>query len=118
MPLVSTVLGRVVDGTDMDADCWAAQITSPVRFADAVAVATAATPPTHLIELGSRSTLLGLARRCGIGTEVRTLAPCPGPEDDGAGFARVAARLYTDGLTTELDTLYRDEDRTLKRLPP
>ena len=118
IPLVSTLHGGVVDGTDMDADYWAAQITSTVRFADAFATATMQAAPTHLVELGPRSTLLALARRCGIGTQIRTLAPCGGPDDDGAGFARVAAQLYADGLTTRFDSLYGDESRTLKRLPP
>ena len=62
--LVSTLHGGVVDGTDMDADYWAAQVTSTVRFADAIATATMQAAPTHLVELGPRSTLLGLARRC------------------------------------------------------
>jgi acyl transferase domain-containing protein len=118
IPLVSTLHGRVIDGTDMDADYWAAQITSPVRFADSIDAAATQTPPTHLVELGPGSTLLALARRCGINAQVQTLAPCAGPDDDGAGFARVAARLYVDGLTTEFDSLYDDESRTLKRLPP
>ena len=118
IPLFSTVHGRVLAGTDMDADYWADQITSTVRFADAITTATTQTPPTHLIELGPRSTLLALARRCGVGTQIRTLAPCVGPDDDGAGFVRVAARLYADGLATRFDSLYRDGSRTLKRLPP
>jgi acyl transferase domain-containing protein len=118
IPLVSTLHGRVVDGTDMDADYWAAQLTSTVRFADAIVAATMQAAPTHLVELGPRPTLLALARRCGIGTQIRTLAPCGGPDDDGAGFARVAAQLYADGLSTRFDNLYCDESRTLKRLPP
>ena len=118
IPLISTLYGRVVDGTDMDADYFAAQLTSTVRFADAIAAATTPAAPTHLVELGPRSTLLALARRCGIAAQTRTLAPCVGPDDDGAGFARVAAGLYADGLTTRFDSLYRDESCTLKRLPP
>ncbi len=35
-PLFSTVLGREVQGDEMDADYWANQICSPVRFFDAV----------------------------------------------------------------------------------
>jgi acyl transferase domain-containing protein len=118
IPLVSTLRGRVIDGTDMDADYWAAQITSPVQFADAIDAAATQAPPTHLVELGPRSTLLALARRCGIDARVQTLAPCAGPDDDGAGFARVAARLYVDGLTTRFESLYPDASRALKRLPP
>jgi acyl transferase domain-containing protein len=118
IPLVSTLRGGVVDGSDMDADYWAAQLTSTVRFADAIATATTQAPPTHLVELGPRSTLLALARRCGIATQTRTMAPCGGPDADAAGFARVAAQLYADGLTIRFDNLYHDESRTLKRLPP
>ena len=118
IPVVSTLHGRVIDGTDMDADYWAAQITSTVRFAEAIAAATTQATPTHLIELGPRSTLVSLARRCGLGTQVRTLVPCTGPDDDGAGLARVAARLYADGLTVGFDTLYAEQSRVLKRLPP
>ena len=118
IPLVSTLHGGVVVGTDMDADYWAAQLTSTVRFADAIATATRQAAPTHLVELGPRPTLVALARRCGIAAQTRTLSPCPGPDDDGAGFARVAAQLYADGVTIRFDNLYRDESRTLKRLPP
>jgi acyl transferase domain-containing protein len=118
IPLVSTLHGRVVDGTDMDADYWAAQLVCTVRFADAVAAGTALAAPTHLIELGPRSTLLALARGCGIAPQTHTLVPCGGPDDDGAGVARVAARLYSDGMTTRFESFYRDQSRGLKRLPP
>jgi acyl transferase domain-containing protein len=118
IPLISTVHDTIVDGTDMDADYWAAQLTSTVRFADAMRTATTQASPTHLVELGPRTTLLAHARRSGIDMDVATLAPCVGPDDDGAGFARVVARLYSDGLTTQFDHLYDAESRTLKRLPP
>ena len=118
IPLVSTVHGGVVVGTDMDADYWAAQLTSTVRSADAIATATRQAAPTHLVELGPRPTLVALAHRCGIAAQTRTLSTCRGPDDDGAGFARIAAQLYADGVTIRFDNLYRDESRTLKRLPP
>ena len=119
IPLASTLHGRLIDGTEMDVDYWAAQMTSPVLFADAITAASGQSEPTHLVELGPRSTLLALARRCGIGTHIPTLATCAGPEDDGVGFAQIAARLYTDGLSTSaFDSLYDDDSLTLKRLPP
>jgi acyl transferase domain-containing protein len=118
IPIISTVHGNVIDGTDMDADYWAAQLTSTVRFVDAMRTAAAQASPTHLVELGPRTTLLTHARRSGVDMDVATLAPCAGPDDDGAGFARVVARLYSDGLTTRFDNLYGAESRTLKRLPP
>ena len=63
----------------MDADYWAAQLTSTVRFADAIATATTQAAPTHLVELGpSRSTLLALARRCGIGRRSAPWLPAAG----------------------------------------
>jgi acyl transferase domain-containing protein/acyl carrier protein len=118
IPIISTVHGTVIDGTDMDADYWAAQLTSTVRFLDAMRYAAAQASPTHLVELGPRTTLLTHARRSGIDMDVATLAPCVGPDDDGAGFGRVVARLYSDGLTTRFDNLYGAQSRTLKRLPP
>jgi acyl transferase domain-containing protein len=118
IPLISTVHGTVLDGTDMDADYWTTQLTSTVRFVDAIRTAAAQLSPTHLVELGPRPTLLAHARRTGIDMDVATLAPCAGPDDDGSGFARLAARLYSDGLTTNFDQLYAAESRTLKRLPP
>ncbi|HEY6646740.1 MAG TPA: type I polyketide synthase [Mycobacterium sp.] len=118
IPIISTVHGTIIDGTDMDADYWVAQLTSTVRFVDAMRTATTQASPTHLVELGPRTTLLAHARRGGIDMDVATLAPCVGPDDDGAGFARVAARLYSDGLTTQFGHLYDAESRTLKRLPP
>jgi acyl transferase domain-containing protein len=118
IPIISTVHGTVIDGTDMDADYWATQLTSTVRFSDAMRTAATQASPTHLVELGPRTTLLTLARRSGIDMDVATLAPCVGPDDDGAGFARVVARLYSDGLTTQFEHLYGAESRTLKRLPP
>lgn len=118
IPIISTVHGTVIDGTDMDADYWAAQLTSTVRFADAMRTAATQASPTHLVELGPRTTLLTLARRSGIDMDVAAMAPCVGPDDDGAGFARVVARLYSDGLTTQFEHLYGAESRTLKRLPP
>lgn len=118
IPLVSTVRGTVLDGTEMDADYWVEQVTATVRFAEALQTATSRLAPTHLVELGPRTTLLGHARRSGLRPGVATLAPCTGPDDDGAGLARVVARLYGDGLTTRFERLYGAESRTLKRLPP
>jgi acyl transferase domain-containing protein len=118
IPVISTLHGDVIAGTDMTADYWAAQFTSTVRFADAITVATAQSAPTHLVELGPRSTLLALARRNGVAAAVRTLVLCSGPDADGAGVARVVAQLYTDGLAPRFDNLYRDTSRRLKRLPP
>ena len=77
IPLVSTLHGGVVVGTDMDADYWAAQLTSTVRFADAIAAATTQAAPTHLVELGPRPTLVALARRCGIAAQTRTAVAVP-----------------------------------------
>ena len=78
----------------MDADYWAAQLISTVRFGDAMATATTHAPPTHLIELGPRSTLLALARRCGVGTQIRTLAPCAG-RTTTARVSRGSLHVYT-----------------------
>src|SRR5262249_48977059 len=55
-PLFSTVLGREVEGHEMDGDYWANQICSPVRFFDAVQAAKGAASADYLAEAGPRST--------------------------------------------------------------
>ena len=64
-PVFSTVLGREVEGEEMDADYWADQICLPVRFLDAVRAA-GATAADYVCEAGPRSSLVAMARQCGL----------------------------------------------------
>jgi acyl transferase domain-containing protein len=117
-PLFSTVLGREVDGSELDADYWAGQICSPVRYFDAVRAAVSATPTDYVAEAGPRSTLLAMARQCGLAPQTRSLTLCGGPDSDGTELLAVAATLLRDGYSPDLSPLYGRPAGSLHRVPP
>ena len=116
--LFSTVLGREVEGHEMDTDYWATQICSPVRFFDAVQAAVSAASADYVAEAGPRSTLLTLARQCGLPPQTRSLALCGGPDSDGTELLGVAATLLRDGYSPDLSPLYGRPAGPLHRIPP
>jgi acyl transferase domain-containing protein len=116
-PLFSTVLGREVEGHEMDTDYWANQICSPVRFFDAVQAARIA-GADYVAEAGPRSTLLTLARQCGLPPQTRSLALCGGPDSDGTELLGVAATMLRDGYSPDLSPLYGQSVGRLHRIPP
>ena len=116
-PLFSTVLGRQVEGHEMDADYWANQICSPVRFFDAVIAAVSAVGADYVAEAGPRSTLLAMARQCGLPTQTRSLTLCGGPDSDGTELLAVAATLMRDGYSPDLSPLYGRPAGPLRRVP-
>lgn len=116
-PIFSTVSGKRVDGPEMDADYWASQICSPVRFADAIEAATRAVRTGYVAECGPRATLLTLARQCGLPPQTRSLPLCSGPGSDGTELLEVAATLLRDGYSPELAQLYGRAPGTLERVP-
>ncbi|MCV7198849.1 type I polyketide synthase [Mycobacterium angelicum] len=117
-PIFSTVTGTQVDGLDMDADHWARQICSPVRFGDALDAATRAVRTSYVAEAGPRATLLSLARQCGLPPQIRSLRLCGGPESTGSELLEVAAVLLRDGYSPDLSQLYGRPLHTLEHIAP
>ena len=117
-PIFSSVLGREISGQEMTTDYWADQICAPVRFFDAVRTATAATRPDYVAEAGPRSTLLTLARQCGLPPQTRSLKLCGGPDSNGTELLGVAATLLRDGYSPDLSPFYGTPAGTLPRIPP
>lgn len=117
-PLFSTVLGREVAGPEMDSDYWVAQICSPVRFFDAVQAAMSAASADYVAEAGPRSTLLALAKQCGLPPQIRPLALCGGPDSDGTELLTAAASMLRDGYSPDLSSLYGSPADGLQRIPP
>ena len=115
--LFSTVLGREVEGHEMDADYWANQICSPVRFFDAVKAAVDAASADYVAEAGPRPTLLTLARHCGLPPQTRSLTLCGGPDSNGTELLAVAATLLRDGYSPDLSPLYGGPAGPLHRIP-
>ena len=102
----------------MDTDYWANQICSPVRFFDAVQAAVSAASADYVAEAGPRSTLLTLARQCGLPPQTRSLALCAGPDSDGTELLGVAATLLRDGYSPDLSPFYGRPTGPLPRIPP
>ncbi|MBS1693884.1 MAG: type I polyketide synthase [Actinobacteria bacterium] len=117
-PVYSTVLGAPVDGHDMDADYWARQICAPVRFLDAVRGALDAVPADYVAEAGPRSTLLTLARKCGLPADIPSMVLCGGPDAPGTELLEAAATLLRDGYSPDLTALSGHPGGQLNRLPP
>lgn len=115
--LFSTVLGREIDGHEMDAGYWADQICSPVRFFDAVKAAAGAARADYVAEAGPRPTLLTLARQCGLAPQARSLTLCGGPDSQGTELLSVAATLLRDGRSPDLSPLYGRPAGPLQRIP-
>lgn len=118
LPLFSTVLGREVEGHEMDSDYWVNQICSPVRFFDAIKAAVSAANADYLAEAGPRSTLLALAVQCGLPSHVRSLPLCSGPNSDGTELLVVAESMLRDGYSPHLSPLYGTPADPLQRIPP
>jgi acyl transferase domain-containing protein len=117
-PLFSTVLGRPVDGHEMDADYWTSQICSPVRFFDAIQAAVRAGGADYIAEAGPRSTLLAMARQGGLPPQTRSLTLCGGPDSDGTELLAIAATLLRDGYSPDLSPFYGRAAGLLHRIPP
>jgi acyl transferase domain-containing protein len=116
--IFSTVLGREVEGHEMDADYWTSQICSPVRFFDAVRAAVSAATTDYVAEVGPRSTLLTMARKCGLSAQTRSLTLCGGPDSHGTELLAVAATMLRDGYAPDLSPLYGRPAGPLRRIPP
>jgi acyl transferase domain-containing protein len=117
-PLFSTVLGRQVEGRELTVDHWAAQICSPVLFFDAVQAAIKAGRADYVAEAGPKSTLLALARKCGMQAQTRSLTLCSGPNSDGTELLGVGATMMRDGYSPDLAALYGGPAGPPQRIPP
>jgi acyl transferase domain-containing protein len=117
-PLFSTVLGRQVEGRELTVDHWAAQICSPVLFFDAVQAAIKTGRADYVAEAGPKSTLLALARKCGMQAQTRSLTLCSGPNSDGTELLGVGATMMRDGYSPDLSALYGGPAGLPQRIPP
>lgn len=117
-PLFSTVRGREVGGHEMCVDYWVDQMCSPVKFFDALQAAAHIGGVDYLAEVGPRSTLLTLARQCGLPQRIQSVALCRGPGSDGTELLGAAAALLRDGHSPDLSPLYGSPAGPLHRIAP
>lgn len=115
--LFSTVLGREVDGADLDADYWVRQICAPVLFHEAAQLAARTSGADYLAEAGPRPTLLKLVRRAGLLPQAGALPLCTGPGSAGTELLAAAAALLRDGFSPDLTPLYGRAEGPRQRMP-
>jgi acyl transferase domain-containing protein len=102
IPYYSTVYGRKYDGP-LDAAYWGGQITSPVRFADAVRALLAEQRPSHVVEIGPKAVLTPFLRRMGGSRGPRCLAMCRGPRTNAVDLAGILSALNAGPLADDGD---------------
>jgi phthiocerol/phenolphthiocerol synthesis type-I polyketide synthase C len=98
LPMHSTVTGRPLDGTELDAGYWAANLRRPVRFGAAIENLREAGHRTF-IELGPHPVLLhAVASHFPAGAPPPALiASMRRDSDDRRGFLAALARIFVDG---------------------
>ncbi|MGW6540413.1 acyltransferase domain-containing protein [Streptomyces sp. NPDC055051] len=97
LPLYSTVDGGLVSGP-LYAPHWSRQLTSPIRFADAVRAMLGQQEPTHVVEVGPRPVLTPYLRRLG---SPRCIPVCPRADCDAVDLAGVISALDAGPLAAE-----------------
>ncbi|MFF3223102.1 acyltransferase domain-containing protein [Nocardia suismassiliense] len=106
VPLRSTVTGERMSGPDLDAQYWADNLRSIVRFADAIA-AENALGPTVFLEISPHSVLVQAMEQCladsASGTAVAGLRR---DTSETARLAEIVARLYTAGVDPDWSAIY------------
>ncbi|GAA2694623.1 MULTISPECIES: type I polyketide synthase [Actinosynnema] len=115
-PMLSTVTGKWLDGPELDADYWFANLRRPVRFADAVSTLAGADCAVF-VEVGAHPVLtsaiqdvLGGATSTATGTLRR---------DDGGldRFLRSAAELHVRGVPVDWTPVFDGLDARRVDLP-
>ncbi|SDK91432.1 Phosphopantetheine attachment site, partial [Actinopolyspora mzabensis] len=112
VPVVSTVRGARVDGSELDGDYWADNLRQPVRL-DLALEDLAPGEDTVFLELGAHPLLvgpLGGAGHVAVGSLHR--------DEDGASRLRqAAAELFAHGIPIDWDTVYAGTNTQTVDLP-
>jgi phthiocerol/phenolphthiocerol synthesis type-I polyketide synthase C len=109
IPLYSTVIGRVIEGTRLKADYWWKNVREPVRFLDAI-VAAAADGCQVFVEIGPRSILRSYISDCVAASDHDTrIVSTLDPADDGIEVDPIHAalgRTIVAGARFDTDALF------------
>jgi [acyl-carrier-protein] S-malonyltransferase len=92
LPYYSTVYGRRYC-EPLTTAYWTAQITAPVRFADAARRMLAQQAPSHVVEIGPKAVLTPFLRRMAGARGPACLAVCRSPESNAVDLAGVLSQL-------------------------
>ena len=117
VPFYSTQSARQLDGTELDADYWAASIHQPVLFAPVVETLLGQ-HVNDFVEIGPSPILTAAIAQCALGAQTEVLALPTHVRDDHdlRAFATTLAGLHCHGARLNWNRLYRG-NATSVRLP-
>ncbi|CAM2066524.1 Amino acid adenylation domain-containing protein [Sulfidibacter corallicola] len=104
IPIVSTVTGKLDDGAMSEPSYWLNQITSPVRFRDAIMAADEA-GMTASVEIGPRPVLSRWVPAC-LGGDSRCVPSLQPPKSDRRQLLESLGALFVQGFPVRWESLY------------
>lgn len=113
--IISNITGTELGLNNLNADYFTDHIIQPVRFYDSIKTSTKIGVNTYL-ELGPKSVLLGLGRRC-LPDRVNTWLPSLQPENDWETLLGSLAQLYQKGFSINWEGFDKDYFRSKVMLP-
>ncbi|HSS75683.1 MAG TPA: acyltransferase domain-containing protein, partial [Thermoanaerobaculia bacterium] len=109
VPLISTVTGCAVEGSEMDGAYWRRNVRQPVRFGDAVAVLAAA-GHTAFLEIGPHPVLAASISQ-GVDPSATILASLRRGRDEREALLESLGGLYALGLPVDWRGVFPDGGR-------
>lgn len=108
IPMISTVTGGAVDGSDLGEAYWWDNVREPVRFSQALAVLTGEEVGCDvLVEIGPHPVLGAYLRRAGTGTSAIAVVPTLSRTAAGAAaLQRVQAQLLVAGAPVDWEGFF------------
>ncbi|WP_168211339.1 type I polyketide synthase [Actinosynnema sp. ALI-1.44] len=111
IPMYSTVTGRRVQGTELDAQYWARNIRATVQFAASVASA-AADGHRAFLEIGPHPVLREHLRRC-LPASGMAVASLHRAADERESLLRAAGSLHTQGCELRFGRMFDGTERVV-----
>lgn len=117
VPMISTVTGEPVRGTELNADYWWRNVRQPVRFAAGIERALSE-GCTAFLEIGPHPVMAPALAEIALAEKSSALsvASLRRAEDEGGTMLNGLAALYRNGASVRWDALYPRPSRAL-RLP-
>lgn len=119
IPFFSSVTGNTItSGESLGPDYWISNLTSRVRFTDAVSKTLKTLPDIVFIEIGPHSTLSGPLRQIStaVGTEYRYVSTLKRADDSSCNLLSTFGQLHQTGVSLNWSAIV-PKGRTLANLP-
>ncbi len=118
IPLYSTVTGKEIDGTDINADYWAKNVRQPVYFADAV-TEIINKENSIFIEVAAHPVLASSINECLVNAnkKAKVLYSLRRGEAENISMLSSLGQLYNVGYPIDWTRLYKKDNQKFIKLP-